>query len=186
MKKPHIAKRIEVEMRWRPFLLNPEASRQGVNKLQMYIDKFGAARVQQMVPMMTRRFADVGLQYSMGGKTGSTVDSHRLSVFALKTAGVDKQNQLMEELFMNYFCEEKFLGDHAVLLAAAEKVGLAGAQEVLGSDAYLEDVMQELDTYATNIRGVPFFIVDNKHKVSGAQPAEFFEELFADIADEAA
>ena len=50
----------------------------GENKLEMYKSKFGEARVQQMLPQMTKTFAELGIQYSIGGLTGNTLDSHRL------------------------------------------------------------------------------------------------------------
>mmetsp|Transcript_8591 Transcript_8591/g.18227 ORF Transcript_8591/g.18227 Transcript_8591/m.18227 type:complete len:109 (-) Transcript_8591:13-339(-) len=92
---------IDFEVRWRPFLLNPSASKTGVNKREMYMQKFGAARVAQMVPMMVGKFNDVGIKYSLGGQTGSTVDSHRLATYAYQQGGVEMQNKLMEEMFMN-------------------------------------------------------------------------------------
>ena len=45
---------LDIKVRWRPFLLNPDASATGVNKKQMYYEKFGEDRVNQMVPMMTQ------------------------------------------------------------------------------------------------------------------------------------
>jgi predicted DsbA family dithiol-disulfide isomerase len=45
---------LDIKVRWRPFQLNPQASQEGVNKLKFYNDKFGAARVNAMVPMMTQ------------------------------------------------------------------------------------------------------------------------------------
>ena len=55
---------------------------------------------------MTAKFKSIGIDYSMGGMTGSTMDSHRLIQYSEKF-GVDKQNELVEELFNNYFCQEK-------------------------------------------------------------------------------
>mmetsp|Transcript_5111 Transcript_5111/g.11270 ORF Transcript_5111/g.11270 Transcript_5111/m.11270 type:complete len:193 (-) Transcript_5111:437-1015(-) len=176
---------IDFEVRWRPFLLNPSASKTGVNKREMYMQKFGAARVAQMVPMMVGKFNDVGIKYSLGGQTGSTVDSHRLATYAYQQGGVEMQNKLMEEMFMNYFSQEQFLGDPAVLKAAAAKVGLEGADAIIDDpSALLEEVENELSTHARGISGVPHFYVDNKYSISGAQPTEVFQDLFAQIAEE--
>eukprot|EP00619_Florenciella_sp_RCC1007_P001528 CAMPEP_0205908314 /NCGR_PEP_ID=MMETSP1325-20131115/3131_1 /ASSEMBLY_ACC=CAM_ASM_000708 /TAXON_ID=236786 /ORGANISM="Florenciella sp., Strain RCC1007" /LENGTH=183 /DNA_ID=CAMNT_0053274499 /DNA_START=117 /DNA_END=668 /DNA_ORIENTATION=- len=175
---------IDFEVRWRPFLLNPAASTKGVNKLQMYKEKFGEDRVEKMVPMMKAKFAAVGIDYSMGGKTGSTFDSHRLATYAYQQGGAQMQNQLMEELFMNYFSEEKFLGDPSVLKAAAAKVGLDGADAVVDDkNALKEEVETELQTHARGIHGVPHFFV-NEYQISGAQPTEVFQQLFEQIAEE--
>ena len=165
--------------------MNPDASKEGENKLEMYNRKFGPARVSQMVPMMTKRFADVGIQYSLGGNTGQTIDSHRLSAHALKVGGEALQDALMEELFLNYFSQEKFLGDAAVLQAAADKVNVPGAAEVLADPtAMLAEVQAELHSYARGVRGVPHFIIDGEFHLSGAQPTEAFQEIFEDLSSQ--
>lgn len=83
--------------------MNPEAPREGVNKLEYYYKKFGKARVESMVPAMTKNFADVGVEYSMGGMTGSTVDSHRLATWTKEKYGLEKQNEVMTQMFQAYF-----------------------------------------------------------------------------------
>jgi hypothetical protein len=90
------------------------AGAQGVNKMELYYSKFGEDRVNQMMPRMTQVFSNVGLKYSMGGLTGNTFDSHRLATWALAKGGPAAQDKLMEEMFINYFTEEKFLGDKQV------------------------------------------------------------------------
>lgn len=179
---------VDFEVRWRPFQLNPAASKTGINKIEMYNQKFGAARVASMVPMMTAKFKAVGIDYSMGGNTGSTIDSHRLATYAYQQGGAEMQNQLMEELFMNYFSEEKFLGDASVLKAAAAKVGLEGADAIIDDEnALLDEVENELNTHARGINGVPHFFVANGHEkysISGAQPTEVFQDLFTQIKED--
>mmetsp|Transcript_15320 Transcript_15320/g.20552 ORF Transcript_15320/g.20552 Transcript_15320/m.20552 type:complete len:140 (-) Transcript_15320:352-771(-) len=138
-----------------------------------------------MVPMMVKRFADVGITYSMGGDTGNTLDSHRISAHALRVGGEAMQDALMEELFLNYFSEEKFLGDKNVLLAAAEKAQVPRAQAVLDDpNQLMTEVKEELSQFARGVSGVPFFIVDGKYKLSGAQPPETFSEIFEEISEE--
>lgn len=172
-------------MRWRPFLLNPGAPAEGVDKLTMYNEKFGAARVASMVPMMTQRFAEVGLKYSLGGRTGSTLNSHRLAAHALKSGGEDMQGRFMEEMMVSYFSEEKFVNDRSVLLAAAEKAQVPGAAAVLDDpNALLAEVKAELKAFGRGVSGVPHFIVDGRFPLGGAQPAEVFDEIFEGIASE--
>lgn len=148
----------------------------------MYHRKFGVPRVQQMMPMMTKRFQDVGIVYSMGGKTGNTLDSHRLSAYALKVGGEKLQNALMEELFMNYFSQEKFLGDPQVLQAAADKCQVPDAVTVLSDPSVcMDEVRKDLATYARGVSGVPHFIINEQHHLSGAQPPEAFEDIFEEL-----
>mmetsp|Transcript_14477 Transcript_14477/g.34222 ORF Transcript_14477/g.34222 Transcript_14477/m.34222 type:complete len:152 (+) Transcript_14477:256-711(+) len=151
----------------------------------MYNEKFGAARIAQMLPMMAARFGEVGLTYSIGGNTGNTLDSHRLAAHALKVGGETMQNRLMEELFLNYFCEEKYLGDRAVLVAAALKAQVPEAEQVLDDkSAMLEETKQDLAKYGRGISGVPHFIIDGKYGIGGAQPTEAFVEIFEELANE--
>lgn len=64
-------------------------------------------------------------------------------------------------------------------------MGVEGAEAVLDNPhALADEVMQEVRTYAAGVRGVPFFIIDGKYKLSGAQPTEVFEEIFQDLANE--
>eukprot|EP00802_Teleaulax_amphioxeia_P020885 Tamp_21193.p1 GENE.Tamp_21193~~Tamp_21193.p1 ORF type:complete len:184 (+),score=69.25 Tamp_21193:279-830(+) len=170
----------QFEVNWRPFELNPDAPKIGTNKLQMYNEKFGEERIKMMLPRMTEAFAKVGIKYSIGGDTGNTFDSHRLIYYA-GTKG--KQDAMVEELFANYFVEEKFIGDRAVLLAAAEKCGLdkEEAAKILDDhNAFRREVEEEKRQYGRQfgVRGVPFFIVNKEEGVSGAQPPETFVEIF--------
>ncbi len=66
-----------------------------------------------MVPHMTRTFAELGVNYSLGGLTGNTLNSHRLIHWAGKVAGWQAQNALVEELFRNYFSEVRHVPPHA-------------------------------------------------------------------------
>ena len=75
---------------------------------------------------MTKNFADVGVKYSLGGKTGNTLDSHRLATWVKDKHGLKKQDEVMTAMFQAYFSDEKFLGDRGVLVAAAETAGLSG------------------------------------------------------------
>lgn len=88
--------------------VNPGAPREGVNKLEYYHKKFGKDRVDSMVPAMTKNFADVGVKYSMGGMTGSTTDSHRLATWTKDKYGLEKQNEVMTQMFQAYFSVRLF------------------------------------------------------------------------------
>uniref|UniRef100_A0A6U5CD73 DSBA-like thioredoxin domain-containing protein n=1 Tax=Hemiselmis andersenii TaxID=464988 RepID=A0A6U5CD73_HEMAN len=169
---------------WRPFQLNPDASKEGVNKRQMYKEKFGEARIQAMLPRMVQTFEKIGVKYSLGGNTGNTMTSHRLLQWA-GSVGAKQQNDLVEELFRNYFEEEKFLGDRAVLLAAVEKAGLdatEGAKIVDDESLWRSEVDADKKKYVRGVTGVPFFIFDGQFAISGGQPPEAFAEAIQEVA----
>jgi predicted DsbA family dithiol-disulfide isomerase len=172
----------QFEVRWHPFQLNPQADpKKGVNKMEMYKQKFGEERVEQMVPAMTETFAKEGMEYSMEGMTGNTFDSHRL-IWLAGEQGADKQDAVVEELFKNYFTQGKYINDKEVLLAAAEKAGVQGAEKLFtDEDLGKEEVMQELNTYAKGISGVPHFMINRKYALSGAQDAGTFAKVFEQL-----
>eukprot|EP00798_Chlamydomonas_sp_ICE-L_P010195 gene10195-8107_t len=115
-----------------------------------------------------KTFKDLGVTYSVGGMTGNTFDSHRLIHWVGETSGAAKQNALVEELFMNYFSQEKFINDRAVLVAAADKVGQPGAAE------YLADPKNGKEE-------VPFFTIGGQAQLDGAQEVATFENTFTQV-----
>lgn len=153
-----------------------------MSKKAYYEEKFGASRVAQIEPRLKAAFGNVGLPFSMGGLTGNTMDSHRLIAYA-ETKGSKVQNDLVQELFLNYFGQEKFINDPEVLEAAAEKVGLEGAAEVIKDKSlYRDEVTEQYQRYARGISGVPHFIIGDEH-VSGAQPPDVLASILKEQAN---
>mmetsp|Transcript_83010 Transcript_83010/g.240165 ORF Transcript_83010/g.240165 Transcript_83010/m.240165 type:complete len:181 (-) Transcript_83010:82-624(-) len=170
----------DFQVTWRPYELNPAApGGKGINKLAMYNEKFGEARVKQMLPYMQQVGQQDGINFSYGGNVGNTFDSHRLISLAQKQG---KQDELVEELFRNYFEQEKCISDHEVLLAVAQKVGVAGAAEMLRSTAEVEEVRADLRQFMPKAQqGVPQFLIDGRPLQPGAQDVRELEERFAAI-----
>ena len=80
---------------WRPFQLNAGSSLEGVDKMRMYNQKFGADRVAAMVPRMKETGAgcEPPIEFSYGGMTGNTLRSHRLTEWAKRQGGLPAQGQ---------------------------------------------------------------------------------------------
>ncbi|XP_077215404.1 uncharacterized protein LOC143849967 [Tasmannia lanceolata] len=172
------------EVWWHPFLLNPTSPKEGIKKSEFYKQKFGFERSNDIINRMTEVFRGVGLEYDTNGLTGSTLESHRLITFAGKQ-GFEKQNALVEELFLNYFSQGKYIGDREVLLEAARKVGVDGASEFLEDpNNGLKEVTDEIEKHSAVIRGVPYFVINGKHKLNGAQPPEVFLSAFKVAAND--
>mmetsp|Transcript_29138 Transcript_29138/g.96767 ORF Transcript_29138/g.96767 Transcript_29138/m.96767 type:complete len:185 (-) Transcript_29138:31-585(-) len=173
----------DFEVTWRPFQLNDAApGGQGVNKLAIYKEKFGDERVAQMLPMMMGVGQQAGINFSYGGNTGNTFDSHRLIALAAKQG---KQDEVVEVLFRSYFEKERCISDRAVLLEAAAEAGVVGAAEMLEGDGETDEVRMDVFKYAfgMGVTGVPHFIIDGNRQAHGALESTQFQEIFRDILD---
>ncbi len=170
--------REEVELLWRSFELDagapPSDQVQGA-----YVDRLASKyrcsrdEAQAMIDRMTGTAAEVGLDFRFDlARPGNTFDAHRLLHLALEHG---RQDALKERLDRATFTEGSPASDHTALRALAVEVGVPGEEvdEVLASDRYADAVRaDEAQAAAYGISGVPFFVVDGKYGISGAQPAE--------------
>ncbi|KAI4346732.1 hypothetical protein L6164_007604 [Bauhinia variegata] len=167
----------DFELHWRPFQLDPSAPKEGIDKREYYIRRFGPS-AEQKHAHMAEVLKGLCLEYNMSGLTGNTMDSHRLIYFAGQQ-GHDKQHNLVEELFLGYFTQAKYIGDRDFLLECANKAGIEGAAEFLQDpNNGLKEVKDEINTYSGNISGVPFFVINGRNKLSGGQRPEVFLRAF--------
>jgi predicted DsbA family dithiol-disulfide isomerase len=121
---------------------------------------------------VTRLAADEGIPFRLEiARPGNTFDAHRLSHLA-RAQGLE--GGVMERFQAGYFCEGAAIGDPEVLAGLAVGAGLAAdtVRSTLASDAYADSVREE-EAVASHlgIRGVPFFVLDRRFGVSGAQDA---------------
>ena len=177
---PH---RDEVEVVWRAFELDPSAPAERTGGYaENLAAKYGVplAQAQQMIDTMTSTAAQDGLDLRFDtARPGSTFDAHRLLHLAGER-GV--QDAVKERLLRATFTEGEPIGDAETLvrLVAGAGVDADEAREVLGSDRYAAEVRgEEQQARAYGISGVPFFVVDGRYGVSGAQPAEALGQVLA-------
>jgi len=146
-----------------------------------------AAQVEQMLERVTGIASSVGLEYDYDNlQHTNTVKAHELLHFA-KAHG--KQLELSERLFRAYFVEGRHVGRIEDLADLAAEVGLDRAEAVaaLESSQYLSDVRADQETAAEyGINGVPFFVIDGKYGVSGAQDAQTFAQVLEQVWSERA
>lgn len=167
-----------VELVYHSYLLNPGQPVEPKGDLHDYLaKKLGVSRqqAQTMNQQVTAGAAEVGLTWNMD-KTIPTnlIDAHRLLHFA---AEHDRQQQLLNLMFDAYFADGLHLGHPEVLADLAEQAGLDRVQalEVLGSDKYLIEVQNDIDAaHRLGVQGVPFFVINDKYGISGAQPQQIF------------
>ncbi|MBV1862126.1 MAG: DsbA family oxidoreductase [Nannocystaceae bacterium] len=167
-----------VEIRWRAFELDSSAPKELDTSID-YVDrlarKYGKSRdgAQQMIDRMTEVGRQRGLDFRFDrARPGNTFDAHRLLAWA---ADSDKQTALKERLFEAYMHEGKSVSDHETLVQLAQDVGLdpERAQSILSSDDFTDEARADQATAGQlGITGVPFFVIDGRIGVEGAQPPE--------------
>ena len=177
------AHRDEVQVVWRSFELDPSAP---AERTGGYADdlagKYGVpvAQAQSMLDTMTATAAQDGLELRFDtARPGSTFDAHRLLHLAAER-GV--QDAVEERLMRATFTEGEPVGDADTLVRLVAEVGLDAdeARAVLASDRYAEQVRgDQQQARAYGITGVPFFVVDGRYGLSGAQPAEAIGQVLA-------
>jgi predicted DsbA family dithiol-disulfide isomerase len=174
--------RDQIEIVHRSFQLDPTTPRGTVRqhrdvlmlKYGLSESQAGAAQVR-----MVRTAAEEGLEFHVGGVTGNTFDAHRL----LHLAG-DRgiQDPVVERLYRAHFTEQRSIFDEESLVGLAVEAGLDAdeARGVLRGDAYADAVAADLrEARGLGVTGVPYYLLDHRHAVSGAQPAELFAEALA-------
>jgi predicted DsbA family dithiol-disulfide isomerase len=162
----------EVEVTWRSFELDPSAPATREHSASEHLAaKYGMSveQAESSHAQMTALAAQEGLEYHFElTKGGNSFDAHRL--IHLATAN-GLQDEAMERVFRGYFTEGLAIGDRDVLIALAAELGLDG--DALNGDAYAEAVREDEHlAQRIGIQGVPFFVLDRRYGVSGAQPAE--------------
>jgi len=173
--------RDDVEVVYRSFELDPSAPQVATETtVEALARKWGTDVVgaRQAMARGDEVAAQEGLRFRHhDAPRARTVDAHRLLHLALD-AGV--QAELKEALLAAYFTRGESMGDHDVLRKAAVEAGLdpARVDEVLGSSEYAEAVQADIDqARAFGAKGVPFYVVDRKYGISGAQPTEVFSQV---------
>ena len=177
---PH---RDEVEVVWRSFELDASAPPERVGDYaELLAAKYGfpVEQGRQMIATMTQTAAVEGLDFHFErARVGNTFDAHRLLHLA-RERGV--QDAVKERLMLATFTEGEPIGDRETLVRLVAEAGLEAdvAREVLASDRFAEQVRaDQAQARAYGISGVPFFVVDGRHAVSGAQPVEALAQLLA-------
>jgi predicted DsbA family dithiol-disulfide isomerase len=174
----------QVEVHWRSYQLDPGAPTVPTESTSLMLArKYGqsVAGAKQMQDRVEAVAAEEGLVYRLSETLHlNTVDAHRLIHLAHRQGGNDLQGRVKEALLHAYFTEARDVADHAVLREVAMAAGLdpSRVEEVLGSREFENDVHADVEqAQAYGASGVPFFVVDEKYGVSGAQPKEVFSQV---------
>jgi predicted DsbA family dithiol-disulfide isomerase len=168
--------RDEVTVMWRSFELDPEASGepQG-SSAERLASKYGMSveRAEQLHAEMTERAAREGLEYHLDrARGGNTFDAHRMIHLA---ATYGHQAAAQERLMRAYFTEGEPISDRETLVRLVAELGVDHdeARTAHELDRFSEDVREDEALAAQlGIQGVPFFVIERRYGVSGAQPVD--------------
>jgi predicted DsbA family dithiol-disulfide isomerase len=173
----------EVIVRHRAFQLQPDAS-EVVRTDEMLATKYRVDRDQ--VAAMQANVCSIadgeGLCYDLSETlSGNTADAHRLILWAEE---IGKGDELLEVIYSAYFEKKQSIFSHEDLIALASSIGIDGeeAKELLQSDRFADQVNEDQDlAHQLGANGVPFYVIDMKFGISGAQPQEHFDSIFTTL-----
>jgi predicted DsbA family dithiol-disulfide isomerase len=180
--------RADVQVRWHSFQLDPQAQSQPAGAhATMLASKYGmsAAQAQQSLDTMRETGAADGVDFRFDlARSGNTFDAHRLLQLA---ADRGVQPAVKERLMRAYFSEGEDVSDRETLVRLGGDAGLASdeVRDTLASPRYSAEVQADVDqARQLGISGVPFFVLDAKFGVSGAQPTDVFSQALQQAWDE--
>lgn len=178
---------LDVEIRWRPYQLDPTIPPEGKDRKAYMLAKFGTeARLREIHGRIEPIGKAEGIDFDFDAITVSpnTLDAHRVVRWASNEApGV--QNRLVKRLFQLYFEEGRNIGDQAVLIEAAREAGMdvAVVEALLPTDADRDAVAEEVATASRmGITGVPCFLLEGRYAVMGAQDTERLASAISEVA----
>jgi predicted DsbA family dithiol-disulfide isomerase len=185
-----IGNRDDIDVVYHSFQLDPSAPETEPEEgwrpaSEVVARKYGAApeQLEEMFGRVEQLALAEGLEFKhREAPWAGTIDAHRLLHLALAEGGPALQRELKEALLAAYFLEARNPADHVVLTEVATGVGLdrGRVEEVLRSDEFAEDFAADVrQARAYGATGVPFFVIDERYGVSGAQPVEVFRDVIA-------
>lgn len=178
----------DVKVVYKAYQLNPNAPKVMVGTAYESFAKGHGTTVEQAkqrFDMFTQNAKTVGLTYDYNIiQMTNTFDAHRLAKWA-STFG--KEEILTERFMKAYFSEGKNLADHGTLLSLVSEVlaETKDVKDVLSSNQYAEEVKSQIaESRQIGVQGVPFFVVNRKYGISGAQSEDYFygalEQIWAE------
>lgn len=170
--------RNQVEIVFKSFELDPNVeTNDSITIDQAIAKKYGISveEAKNANQNIIDQAASVGLNYDFSSMSPTnTFKAHRLAKFAEKKG---KLMEMTERLLKSHFIESGRIDDMNTLIQLAEEVGLNKneVKEVLESDQFSNEVRtDEMEAQMLGVRGVPFFVINRKYAISGAQPTEVF------------
>lgn len=175
----------EVDIEYKSFLLMPDAKYiPGKSYAATFSELKGMPmeHAQTMLQQVTEQAKKSGVDINYDiAKVASTTEAHRVFQYA-KEQGLG--NEFFSRFYKAHFVEGENLGDQETIIRLAKEIGLdeVQVQKILADNDYEDVVNQDIEEARTvGVQGVPFFVVNNKYAVSGAQPPEAFQQMLEEV-----
>lgn len=175
----------EVEVNWHPYQLDPNMPKEGLTRDEYLVNKFGSVeKMQTMTDHLTTVGKEVGIDFNFGPNWMSvnTLHLHQL----LHVAGQEGfKDQLKERFLKAYFVDLDPLNKNEVLYDILSSFGWESTKvdAVIADEEIANTVKEQIAHSKTlGVTGVPFFIINNKYGISGAQSSSVFLEAFSKVA----
>lgn len=177
-----------IEVEWKSFELDPHAQRDYEDDLYTLLaNKYGQTREWAInsASQMKEKGEELGLVFNFNDTVSTnTFNAHRLIHLAKSK---DLQNEAEETLFGAYFKDGRHIGNPDTLMEIGLEIGLKEKEidSMLNSDMFEKEVREDEQlSQQFGIRGVPFFVINRKHGISGAQPISHFVEVMEKVQQE--
>ncbi len=167
-----------IEIEWKSFQLNPQMKTEPTKSINQYLTEVKGWTLdyaKEMNDHVSAMAAEEGLNYNLDKSVvANSFDAHRFVQMAKKQ---NKGGEAEEQLFKAYFTDSKNIADHTVLIELGKNIGLdpSALKQMLESNLYAEEVQKDsYESRQVGVRGVPFFVFNQKYAVSGAQDSQVF------------
>ena len=173
-----------VEVTWHPYQLDPTMSKEGIGRDEYLTRKFGSLdSTREMTDRLTSVGKEVGINFDFEGNwtAFNTLHLHQL----MHVAGQEGFKAELKERFLKaYFEDLTPLNDSNVLYTILADFGWDSTKvdQIVNDQTIAKSVQDEIAHYQKlGVSGVPFFIINNKYGISGAQPTEAFLEALTSV-----
>jgi predicted DsbA family dithiol-disulfide isomerase len=173
------------EVTWRAFQLQPDAPRfgePGAGELSAVAlaDRYPPEQIEEMQGRLTALAAEEGLDYALDrAHHVNSFDAHRLAKAAARHG---RGEEMVERLFRAQLVEALRVDDPAVLARLAEEIGVPASTSAEDEEDAATVFADLEEAAAIGVGGVPFFVLDRRFAVSGAQSAELLGQALAQAA----
>lgn len=172
-----------VAITWLPYELNPEMPAEGMDRTAYLEAKFGPGKRREIELRLSEAALESGVTFNWA-KVTKSVNTRMAHMLVAAAATVQRGGEMTAALFKAYWQDGRDVGDFETLVAIAVEQGFdeQAARDELANDELRETIIGlEAHAQKVGVTGVPFFIVDGKLAVSGAQPPEVWTQVFAQV-----